>query len=300
MPAPMEGGDASAGVRLAPGTPLGKYRIVQYLAEGAFGLVYMGEHVDSLKPVAIKVLKPPRNETEQILAKKAAQVNRIIAHTTSDHVVKIHDTGTLELPGRSPMMYTVMDFLDGVNLRQLLKRDRRVEPALALLYVELAARGVAANGRGFTPELSERLLGQRIVGILEIVHRDLKPANLFLIRTEDGEPRIIVMDCDGARLAGAGNSGVLATLSKGDKQVSFGTIPYMSPELLKKSRLDQRSDIWALGVILHELIEGRRPHAGDGVGEVILNIVHDERIPLTVEVHSLVNEIIETCLQPEP
>ncbi|MEM9696632.1 MAG: serine/threonine-protein kinase, partial [Myxococcota bacterium] len=281
-------------------TTVGNYRILSFIAEGAFGAVYLGEHTETHRRAAIKVLKPLEGNAAQVLAEKARQVNILVANTPSDYVVDIYDAGLLTLPGEQPRNYTVMELLEGLTLRDLLERERRIEPRLALRYVEQAARGVVAITRAGAASVLARISGHDDTAgsIPEFVHRDLKPANLFLTHTEDGEPRVKVMDFDAGHLAEAG-TGMLATLSAKGENKAIGTIPYMSPELLREQPIDGRSDMWALGIILYELIEGQRPFGGTGTAQVMVNIISNRRVGWTLEHPPELVALIDTCLAPD-
>jgi serine/threonine protein kinase/tetratricopeptide (TPR) repeat protein len=192
------------------------YEILQCLGRGGMGVVYKARQKSLNRIVAIKILAPERG-SESRFAERFAREAELLAKLNHPHIVTIHDFG--ETGG---LFYLVMEFVDGVNLRDLL-RDGKLEAKQALAIV---------------PPICDALQYAHDKGI---VHRDIKPENLLL----DREGRIKIADFGIASLMGA--AGEIA-----------GTPPYMAPEQTGGD-IDHRADIYALGVVLYEMLTGERP-----------------------------------------
>jgi serine/threonine protein kinase len=215
-------GDARSSAR--PPTPeeiadkFPQFEILECLGRGGMGVVYKARQKSLNRLVAIKILAPDR-EHEPRFAERFAREAELLARLNHPHIVTIHDFG--ETGG---LFYLVMEFVDGVNLRDLL-RDGKLEPKQALAIV---------------PPICEALQYAHDKGI---VHRDIKPENLLL----DREGRIKIADFGIAALMGADGE-------------NSGTPPYMAPEQGgERSSIDHRADLYALGVVLYEMLTGERP-----------------------------------------
>jgi tRNA A-37 threonylcarbamoyl transferase component Bud32 len=195
-----------------------QFEILECLGRGGMGVVYKARQKSLNRVVAIKILAPER-EREARFAERFAREAELLAKLNHPHIVTIHDFG--ETGG---LFYLVMEFVDGVNLRDLL-RDGKLEPKQALAIV---------------PPICEALQYAHEQGI---VHRDIKPENLLL----DRAGRLKIADFGIASLAGASDE-------------MAGTPVYMAPEQSGGSReVDSRADIYALGVVLYEMLTGERP-----------------------------------------
>lgn len=217
-------GDGSKPSAVPPPTPeeiadrFPQFEILECLGRGGMGVVYKARQKSLNRLVAIKILAPER-ASETRFAERFAREAEILAQLNQPHIVTIHDFG--ETGG---LFYLVMEFVDGVNLRDLL-RDGKLEAKQALAIV---------------PPICEALQYAHDKGI---VHRDIKPENLLL----DREGRIKIADFGIAALMGA------------DSDIA-GTPPYMAPEQDHAAGgIDHRADIYALGVVLYEMLTGERP-----------------------------------------
>jgi serine/threonine protein kinase len=194
------------------------FEILECLGRGGMGVVYKARQKSLDRMVAIKIL-PPERVGDGKFPERFAIEAATLAKLSHPNIVTVHDFG--ETGG---LFYIVMEYVDGVNLRDLL-RDGKLEPKQALAIV---------------PPICEALQYAHDKGI---VHRDIKPENLLL----DRDGRIKIADFGIAKLIGA--SGDLA-----------GTPPYMAPEQSgAKPEVDHRADIYALGVVLYEMLTGERP-----------------------------------------
>jgi serine/threonine-protein kinase len=237
---------------IAPGIALssviaGKYRVDRVLGKGGMGVVVAAQHIALDTRVAIKFLLDA--EASQEAHERFAREARAAAKISNEHVARVLDVGELE----NGAPYMVMELLDGSDLSAVLTGQGPLPTDLAVDFVLQACEAIAeAHSLG-------------------IVHRDLKPSNLFCLRRPDGSPCIKVLDFGISKLvSGSGSGGVPMTAT----HALMGTPMYMSPEQMKSSRdVDGRTDIWALGVILFELLSGRVPFGGDTLPEVCLNVV---------------------------
>jgi serine/threonine protein kinase len=235
------------------GRAVGNYRVVSLLGEGGMGAVYLAEHPRIERKVAVKVL---RGALAQDPVTVARFLNEARAASAIRHrgIIEILDSGTLE-PEGAP--YIIMELLEGEGLDARLRRLGRLGVADAVQVArETASALVAAHAKG-------------------VVHRDLKPANLFLVREEGGE-RVKVLDFGIAKLHAAFAGGAHTQTGS-----LMGTPFYMSPEQCRNAKqADHRSDIYALGVILYEMLCGAPPFVAEGFGEIIsMHLLTDPEPP---------------------
>lgn len=251
-----------------------KYRVTRMIGAGGMGTVWEGQHAEVGYRVAIKVLRADQL-TDPENVKRFYGEARAVAKLRTKHVAKIYDVG--QLPDGRP--FIVMEFLDGVDLEAELGRRHR-------LPVEEACRHVIAACVAITEAHSHG-----------IIHRDLKPANLFLAR-EGAETVLKVVDFGISKVAS--DDGVRLTQT----QSAFGTPLYMAPESVRSAKLaDERTDVWALGVILHELVTGHVPFLGESATAVAVAVTMDEPKPpsaLVPDLPSFVDTVVATALQKNP
>jgi serine/threonine-protein kinase len=227
------------------GQTVGNYRITRLLGQGGMGTVYLAEHPGIGRKAAVKILHPALARDRDMVTRflnEARAVNAI--HHPG--IVEIFDSGSLDQEGT---WYIVMELLDGESLTARLRRGPMpLREALELGRQACLALG-AAHAKG-------------------IVHRDLKPDNLFLVPDplEPGRERLKVLDFGIAKLApGPIASGSVRTRTG----AVLGTPLYMSPEQCRGTReIDRRADVYALGVILYEMVCGRPPFFSEGFGEL--------------------------------
>jgi serine/threonine protein kinase len=227
-------------------TTVGNYRVLSLLGEGGMGVVYLAQHPGIGRKAAIKVLHPELARNPEVVTRffNEARAANAIRHPG---IVEVFDFGTL--PDGST--YITMEFLDGESLSARIRRVGRLRIGDA---VELAS------------QTANVLAAAHAAGI---VHRDLKPDNLFLVPDQHtpGRDVIKVLDFGIAKLSGeASGSGSVKTRTG----TIMGTPIYMSPEQCRGTKeVDRRTDIYALGIILYEMICGQPPFVSSGHGELI-------------------------------
>jgi eukaryotic-like serine/threonine-protein kinase len=236
-----------------PGQMLaGKYRVERILGTGGMGVVVAARHVELNVLVAIKFLLP-HVLTNQHAVTRFAREARAAVRIKSEHVSRVTDVGTLE----NGAPYMVMEYLEGTDLASYLRARTRLSVDKALHFVLQACQAIAEAHQ------------------LGIVHRDLKPANLFLTRGADGSDIVKVLDFGISK-----NIDPDASHGTGSMTTAAGALgspTYMSPEQLTEAgEVDERTDIWSLGVILFELIVGVPPFRADNLPKLFLAILHQK------------------------
>ena len=230
-------------------TVAGKYVVGRLLGLGGMGAVYEAFDTGLERRVALKVLLP-RLVSSATAAQRFVREARAATRITSEHVVKLLEIETL--PDGTPIL--VMEYLEGVDLRALLREAGPLEPRLAVDYLLQALQAVAEGH------------------MQAIVHRDLKPSNLFLTERADGTHLIKVLDFGIAKTLVPGGPADFTLTSSEDMQL--GSPTYMPPERFQNPRdVDARADIWALGVTLYELISGRVPFRGQTYAELVSQVL---------------------------
>jgi serine/threonine-protein kinase len=259
----------------------GKYRVERLLGVGGMGQVLQAGHIHLGQRVAIKVMLPELARNPEAVARFMRE-GRAAVRLRSEHVGRVLDVGQLE----SGAPFLVLEFLDGYDLSDVLAQrgPLPVEEAVDLLLH--ACEAVAeAHTAG-------------------IVHRDLKPANLFLITDAYGSPCVKVLDFGISKVTQ--NATGQATTGAGLTRTSavMGSPLYMSPEQMRSSRtVDARSDIWALGVVLYELLTARFAWPGETMSEICVRVATDAA-PRVRDVRGDAPEgidaIIQRCLAKDP
>ena len=260
-----------------PGAQLGAYRIVSAIGAGGMGEVYRAHDPRLDRDVAIKVLAPALAGNAEWLARFEREA-RMVAALSHPNIVVIHS-----VEEDRGFRFLTMELVDGERLDRLIRQGRiGVQQALAV-GVPLADALIAAHARG-------------------VIHRDLKPGNVMV--TEDG--RVKVLDFGLAQpapvAAADGDETRTAPTPITTGGDVMGTVPYMSPEQLRGGRVDARSDVFALGIVLYELLSGHRPFAGASAADVTSAILRDAPAPLRAPdvVPADLMRIVMRCLQKQP
>lgn len=268
----------SAPVPFQPGDVLlGKYRVDRVLGKGGMGMVVAAQHVHLGGLFAIKIMLPEMLDNPEAVGRflREAQAS---SRLRSEHVARVHDVGTLE----NGIPYMVLEYLEGQDL------DR-----------ELTSRGVLGVGQSaaYMAQVAEALIEAHAAGI---VHRDLKPANLFLTRRANGSSCIKVLDFGISKDVTAGNQAAQKLTQTGS---IMGSPHYMSPEqLIDSKNVDARSDIWALGIILYELVTGRMPFNAETMPEIVARVLSTNPPPpskLRPDLPPVFEALILKCIEKE-
>jgi serine/threonine protein kinase len=254
----------------------GKYRIERVLGQGGMGVVVAARHLELDEWVAIKFLLPSTLAIPEVVA-RFAQEARAAVKIKSEHVARIIDVGKLE----TGAPYMVMEYLEGEDLAAWLEARGRLPVEQAALFVLQACEAVAAAHS------------------IGIVHRDLKPSNLFVIRLTDGTLSVKVLDFGISKLTGGNRTDVSITSTA----TLLGSPLYMPPEQMRMARdVDGRSDIWALGAVLHELVAGVPPFSGTTLGEVMAQVLESAPRSLRAslpEAPAALEAVIAKCLEKQ-
>ena len=236
----------------------GKYRVEGLLAAGGMGAVFRAHHEILDKPVAIKLIRPELASRRDI-AQRFLREARAAAKIQSDYVARVTDVDLLE--EKTP--YMVMEFLEGDDLATVMDAQAKLPIAQAVDYALEALLGLeAAHAKG-------------------VVHRDLKPSNLFIERREGSARRVKLLDFGISKvMEGEGDDGLKAGATTGAGQL-LGTPRYMSPEQVASSKnVDLRTDLWAVGMILYEMVSGSYPFEGWSSGTILAKILTAPIAPL--------------------
>jgi len=260
---------------------VGKYRIDSVLGSGGMGIVLCATHLDLGQRVAIKVLTvSDEDERRDEARERFLREGRATAALVSDHVVRVYDVGTLD--NGAPFM--VMELLRGQDLARSLAQQGPLSIERACDCVRQAAEAIAcAHENG-------------------IVHRDLKPSNLFLTQRSDGTPLVKVLDFGISKTTGSESERAISNLTA--ERSVLGTPFYMSPEQVRDAKaVDHRTDVWSLGLILHELLSGTPAFEGTTLPGVCASIAADPPAALRLkraEVPLEVEAIVLKCLEKDP
>ena len=260
-------------------TVAGKYLVGTLLGVGGMGVVHAARDVLLDRRVAIKVLSP-RLLSSHTAGERFLREARAATRITSEHVVKLLESDTL--PDGTPLL--VMEYLEGRDLRALLREDGPLSPQQAVDHLLQALQAIAEGH------------------IRGIVHRDVKPSNLFLTERADGTPLIKVLDFGIAKTLETDRAEDFALTNSEDTQL--GSPIYMPPEQLRNPRdVDPRADIWALGVTLYELISGKQPFRGQSHADLVsqvLNATPDRlETPLAVLLPDGLEQVVARCLEKQ-
>ncbi len=261
---------------LAPGTRLGAYEIVSRIGAGGMGEVYRARDSRLDRDVAVKVLSDAVVQDAGALARFEREAKSVAA-LSHPNILAIHDVGS-----DGGVSFAVMELLEGESLADTVAHSKLPWRKAASIGIEIAEGLFAAHSKG-------------------IVHRDLKPANIFL--TSDG--RVKILDFGIARVGSppsAGESSV-ATVAETSPGTVLGTVGYMSPEQVRGTPADARSDVFSLGCVLYEMVTGRRAFARDTAAETLTAILREDPEPVSATEGAVpleLDRIVAHCLEKNP
>ena len=255
----------------------GKYRVERVLGQGGMGVVVAAQHLTLRQTVAVKLLLPEAMERHDSV-ERFLREGRAAVSIQSEHIARVLDVGTLD----SGQPFMVMEYLVGSDLGDLLKSSGRLAIPDAVDYLLQACEAIA----------EAHMLG--------IVHRDLKPANIFVTRRADGSALVKVLDFGLSKVTKADSLEPSLTSAN----TVMGSPYYMSPEQVRSLKsIDARADIWALGVILYQLICGHRPFEEESLGALFVMIGAEQPAPITTYLPDIPRDleaILYRCLEKAP
>jgi eukaryotic-like serine/threonine-protein kinase len=252
----------------------GKYQVERELGIGGMGRVMLALHLGLEERVALKMLLPEATRDPEAVARFAREA-KAAARIKSEHVARVLDVSALG--GKNP--YIVMEYLEGSDLEQVVEAGGPLAVDDAVDYVLQACEALAeAHARG-------------------VIHRDLKPGNLHLSRRADGSPMVKVLDFGISKIRTHADRGSMTTTS-----ALLGSPLYMSPEQMKATRdVDARSDIWAMGVVLYELLTARSPFQAPSMPQVCARVL--DTAPDSLAPNGLptgLEAVVMKCLEKKP
>ncbi len=230
----------------------GRYEVEKLIGKGGMGVVYKARQPTVQRDVALKVLLDEFVENDTVV-KRFHQEALAASRLTHPNTITIYDFGQTE----DHVLYIAMEYLQGYSLAQELVRRPRVSPKRAVHIMRQVCKSLAeAHQAG-------------------IIHRDLKPDNIFMAEVQGERDFVKVLDFGVAKLKEFdGKEGTLTQAG-----MIFGTPKYMSPEQARSNQLDRRSDIYALGVILYEMLAGEAPFTGDNPLSILIAHVNQHALP---------------------
>jgi serine/threonine protein kinase len=227
----------------------GHYQLLRLIGRGGMGAVYQAQDLRLNRVVAVKLLTGT-SITDGTALKRFEREARAAAALTHRNIIGVYDCGRLVSNGA----YLVMEYKQGQTWRSELLRRGQIPPHIVSEWIDQVLDGLAvAHEQG-------------------VVHRDLKPENLLLTEPSEGPPVVKILDFGLAKWA---TDEEAVTLMTGPGEI-LGTYGYMSPEQLSGRPVDERTDLFAVGVITFEMLTGRRPFTGQTVPALLRSLVEDE------------------------
>ena len=243
----------------------GKYRILRRLGEGGMGEVYLAEHEEIGKRVALKVLRSDQAQKTEVVERFRIEA-RSASRIQHPSVVQVFDFGQID-DGR---FYLALEYLEGIDLAQELHRSRVLDPMRALHIALQVCGGLgAAHERG-------------------VVHRDLKPENVFLRHNRTGFDDVKIVDFGIAKMRELSGCPSFPDdlVVTGERQRRlpqagsiFGTPEYMAPEQAAGGEIDHHADIYAVGILVYEMVSGRVPFTSDNLLRTLTQQVSEPPVP---------------------
>jgi serine/threonine-protein kinase len=252
----------------------GKYRIDGFLKRGGMGSVYRGTHLLLNKPVAIKLIRPELVTSHDVVERFFREA-RAAAKLSHPNIVTVHDLGQTE----DGTLYIAMEIVEGKSLKDVIVEGGPWNPARALRFCRGVASALSVAHRN------------------GIVHRDLKPQNIMVCRDSEGNESPKLLDFGIAKTLEPDSPALTST------GMVLGTPHYMSAEQAKGLPADQRSDIYALGVILYEMLVGKVPFDDKSIPSILVkHLTEPPKPPSTLrgDIPREVETLVLRCLEKDP
>lgn len=264
----------------------GRYRIERFLAKGGMGAVYEAEDLELREKVALKTIRPELAGDERAVERFKREIH-LARRVTHPNVCRIFDigfhsnqNGRVSSPGEGRIIFLTMELVEGETLAERLRRVKRMTTDEALPFVTQMALGLAAAHRA------------------GVVHGDFKPENVVIAPPRTGEPfgRAVITDFGLARATASGSTSQVAS-------PFAGSPAYMSPEQVEGQPVTSASDIYALGIVLYEMVTGDRPFTGDSPAEMAMGRLREDPPAPSRRVYRLDSTweaTILRCLERDP
>jgi Tol biopolymer transport system component len=264
---------------LPAGARLGPYEIVSAIGAGGMGEVYRAHDTRLGRDVAIKVLPEAFAQDADRLARFEREA-RAIAALNHPNILAVHDTGTDAGPGPVRITYIVTELLEGDTLRDRLHAGRLPVRKAIEIGIQIARGLAAAHDKG-------------------VVHRDLKPDNVFLLA--DGQVKILDFGLAKPLMTNSGATETAAAVT--DPGAVMGTVGYMAPEQVRGQATDARTDLFAFGAVLYEMISGRRAFQRETAADTMTAILNEDPPEITgtrTEMSPALERLVRHCLEKNP
>lgn len=271
---PIPEPDSALGVAIGA-VIAGKYRVERVIGKGGMGVVVAASQPELARTVAIKLIRSDSSDDRSATARLLREA-KAAASIQSEHVARVLDVGTLD----SGVPFIVMEYLEGSDLQTLLDRDGTMRASDAVDYLLQACEAIAEAHRN------------------GIVHRDLKPANLFIARLRGGRPCVKVVDFGISKAIGRETGEPLTQPAS-----VVGSLYHMAPEQMRGGPVDARTDVWALGLLLYEMLSGRKPFGNQAWPAVAAQVLSDAGplLPMPIDgVSDELSAVVQKCLSRAP
>jgi eukaryotic-like serine/threonine-protein kinase len=255
-----------------------RYRLDRLVGHGGMGAVYETTDLRLHRKVAVKILTGGLFGNRQALSRfeREAQAAARLSHP---HIIMVYDYGVLKTGGA----YLVMELVRGETLGSILKREKYLSPKVAADWLDQTLAAVEAAHRS------------------GIIHRDLKPDNIFITAGEKEERVVKVLDFGLAKITQPGAAESSSHTAMTMPGTIMGTLGYMSPEQLTGAAVDERGDLFSIGVIAVEALTGRKPFLGRTYHELLTSILHESfHLESAVPEVAVLDEVLQTCLAKSP
>jgi len=266
--------EGSIGDRYIGRTIKGRYQIIKKLGEGGMGAVYLAEQISMARKVALKILQGNYANDEEFIGRFRREA-RLAASLNHPYIVTVHDFDQ----GEDELLFIAMEYVDGQRLTDIIRRDGPLDIGRAVRLGVQIAEGLEAAHR------------------MGVIHRDIKPENIMVVGDEDVE-KVKLMDFGIARLR---DTGGMSRLTRAG--VIMGTPAYMAPEQAEGAEVSERTDVYALGIVLYEMLSGSVPFRASTPGAVLVKQIREAPLELRKlrrEVPSAVERVVMQALEKEP